>query len=326
MGHATPRTPYWLAAALVMGLATPALADYPEKPITLIVPWAAGGGTDATARIIAKALEEELGETINVVNRTGGSGVVGHTAIARAKPDGYTLGLGTVEINMMHWQGLTDLTYEDFTPIGQINFDAASISVAEDADYQDLGELMEAIRDQPDGHFNASGTGLGGIWHVALGGLLMDLDMSADKVNWIPSQGAAPAMTELASGGVDMAATSLPEARSMIESGRVRSLGVMAEEPLESFPDVPTVTSQVDSDFTTGAWRGVIGPQGMDDDIVETLETALHAAYESDTYQTFMAKQGYGVQWKDAQAFGDYMETSDAEFGEIMKAIGLAKQ
>lgn len=326
MGHATPRTPYWLAAALVMGLATPALADYPEKPITLIVPWAAGGGTDATARIIAKALEEELSETINVVNRTGGSGVVGHTAIARAKPDGYTLGLGTVEINMMHWQGLTDLTYEDFTPIGQINFDAASISVAEDADYQDLGELMEAIRDQPDGHFNASGTGLGGIWHVALGGLLMDLDMSADKVNWIPSQGAAPAMTELASGGVDMAATSLPEARSMIESGRVRSLGVMAEEPLESFPDVPTVTSQVDSDFTTGAWRGVIGPQGMDDDIVETLETALHAAYESDTYQTFMAKQGYGVQWKDAQAFGDYMETSDAEFGEIMKAIGLAKQ
>lgn len=326
MGHATPRTPYWLAAALVMGLATPALADYPEKPITLIVPWAAGGGTDATARIIAKALEEELGETINVVNRTGGSGVVGHTAIARAKPDGYTLGLGTVEINMMHWQGLTDLTYEDFTPIGQINFDAASISVAEDANYQDLDELMEAIRDQPDGHFNASGTGLGGIWHVALGGLLMDLDMSADKVNWIPSQGAAPAMTELASGGVDMAATSLPEARSMIESGRVRSLGVMAEEPLESFPDVPTVTSQVDSDFTTGAWRGVIGPQGMDDDIVETLETALHAAYESDTYQTFMAKQGYGVQWKDAQAFGDYMETSDAEFGEIMKAIGLAKQ
>lgn len=200
MGHATPRTPYWLAAALVMGLATPALADYPEKPITLIVPWAAGGGTDATARIIAKALEEELGETINVVNRTGGSGVVGHTAIARAKPDGYTLGLGTVEINMMHWQGLTDLTYEDFTPIGQINFDAASISVAEDANYQDLGELMEAIRDQPDGHSNASGTGLGGIWHVALGGLLMDLDMSADKVNWIPSQGAAPAMTELASG------------------------------------------------------------------------------------------------------------------------------
>ncbi|WP_277810104.1 tripartite tricarboxylate transporter substrate binding protein [Chromohalobacter canadensis] len=326
MGHATPRTPYWLAAALVMGLATPALADYPEKPITLIVPWAAGGGTDATARIIAKALEEELGETINVVNRTGGSGVVGHTAIARAKPDGYTLGLGTVEINMMHWQGLTDLTYEDFTPIGQINFDAASISVAEDANYQDLDELMEAIRDQPDGHFNASGTGLGGIWHVALGGLLMDLDMPADKVNWIPSQGAAPAMTELASGGVDMAATSLPEARSMIESGRVRSLGVMAEEPLESFPDVPTVASQVDSDFTTGAWRGVIGPQGMDDDIVETLETALHAAYESDTYQTFMAKQGYGVQWKDAQAFGDYMETSDAEFGEIMKAIGLAKQ
>ena len=325
MRHITSRSSHWLAALVAMGLATPALAAYPEKPITLIVPWAAGGGTDATARIIAKAPEEELGETINVVNRTGGSGVVGHTAIARAKPDGYTLGLGTVEINMMHWQGLTDLTYEDFTPIGQINFDAASLSVAEDTDYQDLDDLMSAVREAPAGTFNASGTGLGGIWHVALVGLLMDLDMPADKVNWVPSQGAAPAMTELAAGGVDMAATSLPEARSMIDAGRVRSLGVMAEEPLESFPDVPTVASQVDSDFTTGAWRGVIGPQGMDDAIVETLESALHDAYQSETYQSFMEKQGYGVQWRDAQAFGTYMEESDAAFGDIMKAIGLAK-
>jgi len=326
MGRATPRTPYWLAAALAMGLATPTLAEYPEKPITLIVPWAAGGGTDATARIIAKALEEELGETINVVNRTGGSGVVGHTAIARAKPDGYTLGLGTVEINMMHWQGLTDLTYEDFTPIGQINFDAASLSVAEDADYQNLDDLMTAIREAPAGTFTASGTGLGGIWHVALGGLLMDLGMPADKVTWVPSQGAAPAMTELASGGIDMAATSLPEARSMIEAGRVRSLGVMAEEPLERFPEVPTVASQVDSDFTTGAWRGVVGPQGMEEELVAKLESALHDAYQSEMYQSFMAKQGYGVQWKDSQAFGTYMKESDAKFGEIMKGIGLAKQ
>src|SRR5262245_7105561 len=99
-----------LAALAALAFAGVALAAYPERPITLIVPWAAGGGTDATARIIGTLLEKELGQPVNVVNRTGGSGVVGHAAIAQSPPDGYTIGIITVEIGMMHWQGLTDLT------------------------------------------------------------------------------------------------------------------------------------------------------------------------------------------------------------------------
>ena len=101
------------AAAAAAGLRiNPAFAesDYPKRPIELICPWSAGGGTDTTARLVAAVLERELGQPVNVVNRTGGSGVVGHTAIANAKPDGYTLGVVTVEIATMHWQGLTDLT------------------------------------------------------------------------------------------------------------------------------------------------------------------------------------------------------------------------
>ena len=97
-----------LVATLLALLVTAAHATYPERPITLIVPWGAGGGTDATARIIGTLLEKELGQPVNVVNRTGGSGVVGHAAIASAPADGYTIGLITVEISMMHWQGLTE--------------------------------------------------------------------------------------------------------------------------------------------------------------------------------------------------------------------------
>ena len=93
----------------VLAFATSAFAAYPDRPITLIVPWGAGGGTDATARIIGVLLEKELGQPVNVVNRTGGSGVVGHSAIAQGSPDGYTIGIVTVEIGMMHWQGLTEL-------------------------------------------------------------------------------------------------------------------------------------------------------------------------------------------------------------------------
>src|SRR5690606_10332461 len=105
------------AAVAMLPFATPAMAQYPDRPVTIIVPWGAGGGTDATARIIGALLEKELGQPMNVVNRTGGSGVVGHSAIAEAEADGYTLGMATVEIGMMHWQGLTDLTWEAYTPL-----------------------------------------------------------------------------------------------------------------------------------------------------------------------------------------------------------------
>src|SRR5256884_8469014 len=111
-----------LLAALLFA-ASSAFAAYPERPITLIVPWGAGGGTDATARIIGTLLEKELGQPVNVVNRTGGSGVVGHAAIASAPADGYTIGLITVEISMMHWQGLTELSGASYTPIGLVNAD-----------------------------------------------------------------------------------------------------------------------------------------------------------------------------------------------------------
>src|SRR5947209_10076722 len=106
------------AGAFALLVCGSAAAAYPERPITLIVPWGAGGGTDATARIIGSLLEKELGQPVNVVNRTGGSGVVGHQAIASAPPDGYTIGLITVEIGMLHWQGLTEINGASYTPIG----------------------------------------------------------------------------------------------------------------------------------------------------------------------------------------------------------------
>ena len=104
-----------------------ACAAYPERPITFVVPWGAGGCTDTTARYFASMMEKELGQPVNVVNRTGGSGVVGHTAIATAAPDGYTLGIMTVEINMMHWQGLTQLTHQSYTPVAVYNIDPAGV-------------------------------------------------------------------------------------------------------------------------------------------------------------------------------------------------------
>src|SRR5918996_5711912 len=214
-------------AVLAAGLAFAggaAQAAWPERPIQLIVPWGAGGGTDATARIIGSLLEKDLKQPINVVNRTGGSGVVGHSAIATAAPDGYTLGMITVEITMMHWQGLTDLKPDSYTPLALMNEDPPGVQVPASAPYKTVKELADAIKAAPAGKMKASGTGQGGIWHLALVGWLTAMGLKADHVPWVPSNGAAPAMQDLAAGGLDFTTCSVPEARAMLDAGRARSL------------------------------------------------------------------------------------------------------
>ena len=228
------------AAASAAGLkAGPALAqaNYPARPIQMICPWGAGGGTDATARIVAALLEKDFGQPVNVVNRTGGSGVVGHSAIATAAPDGYTLGIITVEISMMHWQGLTELTPRSYTPLALMNEDPPGVQVRADAPYKTVKELAEAIKAAPAGKLKASGTGQGGIWHLALVGWLQAMGLKPDHVAWVPSNGAAPAMQDLAAGGIDIVTCSVPEARAMIEAGKAKSLALMAKETQPRLPD-----------------------------------------------------------------------------------------
>ena len=318
------------ASALAIGLTAslgflqPAEAAYPERPITIIVPWGAGGGTDATARIIATVLEEQLGQTVSVVNRTGGSGVVGHSAIAEAAPDGYTLGLATVEITMMHWQGLTDLTWEDYTPIALMNEDPAGMQVPVDAPYETLQDLLGAIAENP-GSLHASGTGQGGIWHLSIAGMLNDLGYDPASVVWVPSEGAAPGLQELVAGGVHIVPCSLPEARSLIDAGRVKSLVIMAEERADLYPDIPTLKEETGSDWTMGAWRGIVGPAGLPEEVVEVLIPALEAVYNSEQYREFMAAQGYGIRWAAGDDFGAFMQRSDESMGEVMAAVGLAQ-
>jgi tripartite-type tricarboxylate transporter receptor subunit TctC len=314
----------WVAGAFlaVMSIAT-ARAEYPERPITIIVPWGAGGGTDATGRIIASLMEAELGVPVNVVNRTGGSGVVGHSAIATAEPDGYTLGVVTVEINMMHWQGLTGLTYEDYTPIVLYNADPAGLQVRADAEWENAQAVLDAIKANP-GQHKASGTGQGGIWHLALAGMLDEAGIDPDAAPWVPSQGAAPGLQDLVAGGVDIVPCSVPEAQALLEAGRVKSLAVMSEQRNPAFPDVPTLKEATGLDWTVAAWRGIAGPKGMPPEVVDTLVPVLQGIYESQEFKDFMAQRGFGLVWRDPEGYRQWMAESDEALGEVMKAVGLA--
>lgn len=314
-------------AAAALGL-KPALAqaDYPTRPVTVVCPWGAGGGTDATARIVSALLEKDLGQPFNVVNRTGGSGVVGHSAIATAQPDGYTLGMITVEITMMHHQGLTELGPKDYTPLALMNEDPPGIQVKADSPYKTVAELSEAIKSKPAGTFKASGTGQGGIWHLALVGWLTAMGLKPDHVPWVPSNGAAPAMQDLAAGGIDIVTCSVPEAKAMIDAGKARSLAVMASQRNAAFPDVPTLKEAAGIDYSVGAWRGIAGPKGLPSDIATKLTASLKKAYDSKEFKDFMTSRGFGMVWGDAAAFAKFMDESDAKMKAAMTAAGIAKK
>jgi len=312
-----------LSLGLTFGQAAVA-QTYPSRPITMVVPWGAGGGTDATARIVAAMMEKEMGQPVNVVNRTGGNGVVGHSAIASAPADGYTLGMITVEISMMHWAGLTDLKPTNYTPLALMNIDPAAVTVRADSPYKTVNDLLAAIKANP-GKFKASGTGQGGIWHLALAGMLKDQKMEISAAPWVPSNGAAPAMNDLAAGGIEFVTCSLPESRALIDAGKARPLTIMANQPPGLYPNVPTLKTATGSNWAIGAWRGIAGPKGLPADVQAKLGAVLKKIYDSPDYQGFMQQRGFGVVYADAKGFEQFMAKGDSDMGTVMKSLGLAK-
>ena len=286
-------------AALALSVAAGAAhAAWPDRPITLIVPWGAGGGTDATARIIGTLLEKELGQPVNVVNRTGGSGVVGHQAIATAAPDGYTIGL--------------------------VNMDPAGLQVRADAPYKNANELVAAIKANP-GKYKASGTGQGGIWHLAIAGMLKDLKVDPAAAPWVPSNGAAPGLQDLVAGGVEVVPCSLPEARSLIDAGKVKSLAIMSDTPASLYPNVPTLKAATGSNWKLGAWRGIAAPKGIPPEARDKLVAAIRKIVASKDYVDFMNGRGFGVTYQGPDDFAKFMAAADADLGATMKAVGIAK-
>ncbi|MCB1493736.1 MAG: tripartite tricarboxylate transporter substrate binding protein [Rhodobiaceae bacterium] len=313
------------AAALAVSTfgAPAAKAEWPERPVTVVVPWGAGGGTDAVGRILASLLEKELGQPFNVVNRTGGSGVVGHSAIATAAPDGYTIGVITVEIVMMHWAGLTDLSYKDYTVFGQVNLDPGGLMVAKGSPYNTAAELLADIKAKPAGTFKGSGTGQGGIWHLGYAGWMLSEGVDPAVAPWVPSQGSAPALKDMVAGGVDFVTSSLAEGRALIEAGEVRPLANMGDERLGLFPDVPTLKEATGSDWTVGAWRMIAGPKGMPQEVMDKLIPALKKAYDSPEYKEFMEGRGFGMIWRPSTEAEAFMAKADGDFGVVMEKAGL---
>lgn len=293
------------------------LAAYPEKPITIIVPWSAGGNTDTVARLVAKGLQKELGVNVNVVNKTGGSGVVGHDAMAKAKPDGYTLGVATVEIAMMNHEGMTKLSYKDYTPITRLALNYGGLQVSKDSPFKTAAELIDYVKEHP-GKLKASGSGLNSIWHFNTIGMLKAAGLPADAITFVPSQGASAGLQELVSGGVDLVTSSPGEAKSMVDAGLVKQLAIMSDTPSKLYKDIPIFNKVTPYNWDLEAWNMLVAPKGLDQEAKDKLIAAMHKVYDSGELSQYANKQGFEV----SALYGDdaykFMASEDAKFGKLL--------
>jgi len=292
---------------------------FPEKPVTLVVPYAAGGGTDATARALAKAAEEFLGQPIGVVNKTGGNAIVGMSEVASAKPDGYTLLFNTSEIVILPHQGMSPITYEDFAQIAQINFDPSALTVPADAPYNTLEEFLAYAKENP-GKIRVGGSGTGGIWHLGSASIEK---VTGVKLNYVPYDGGAPAKTALLGGHIEAVTISPAEVLTQVKAGELKTLAVLATDRSDSMPDVPTF-NEAGYDVAVGVWRGIDAPAGTPAEVIEKLQEAFLKAAKEQEFITFMENNGLGIVLKGSEDYHKMVKKDNDFYKELLGELGLS--
>lgn len=311
-----------LAALLTAGAA--AAQGFPDRPVQVIVPWAAGGGTDTVTRIFGAAFEKELGVPVNVVNRTGANGLTGHSAITTATPDGYTLGVASPEIAFYKTLGMGDITPESFDLFSRLSLIPAGVTVRADSPYNTLEDFLKAVKENPKGALMASGTGAGGSWHIAAGGLLKAAGIEPDRLRWVPSQGGAPALQDVTAGGITAFTGSPIEAKSLREAGKVKTIALMTASRPPSFPDVPT-TKEAGIDWTYENWFALVAPKGIPADRREKINAAAKRAMAAPEVQEAMKARGIQPVWDNPGEFDAYIKGFVERGNAVLKDLGLAK-
>ena len=316
------RTMLATALALAAGIfAAPAFAAFPDKPVNVICPWTAGGGTDVLLRALSKEAEKFLGQTINVVNQTGGAGAIGHNAIRAARPDGYTIGMITFELNSLPPQGLVPFTWKDFDPVMLINTDAAALTVRADAPYSTVRGFMDHARANP-GEITIGNSAPGSVGHIAAG---LAAEKTGVNVKHVPFNGAQPAVTALVGGHIKAVAVSVAEVRSQVQAGNLKILGVMAAERDKIFPNVPTFKEQgVDVQFAT--WRGLAFPKGVPAANRAKVADAYKKAFETKEFKDFAANAALTLNYQDGPEFTKFLDQNYKDVAAVMKGLGLSKQ
>ncbi|SCU73417.1 putative BUG-like extracytoplasmic solute binding receptor, TTT family [Cupriavidus necator] len=292
--------------------------DYPAKPIELVVPFAAGGGTDALARAFGEAARKHLAHAIVVVNKPGASSGIGLTEVANSRPDGYKIGLATADMDIIPHLGLTKTTYEKFVPVARLNADPSAITVRADSQYTSIEALLDAARKTP-GSVQVGNAGNGSIWHLAAAALE---DKVGVKFNHIPFNGGNPAVLALLGGHVDAVAVSPAEVAPYVAAGKLKMLAVMADQRVKGFESVPTLKER-NIDLSIGTWRGIVAPRNTPPEVLDRLRSVARTAAAEPSLKAMMAKQNLGYAYADKDEFGAVMAKDYATFKALVVKLGL---
>lgn len=317
-----------LAAAIAFGLmgaaADQVRAEYPEKRIEMLIGFAAGGGTDLVSRRIAEGMERELGQTVTPVNKPGAGGLIALQEAAAAEPDGYTLSsfVANNALIQKHFEEIVNFVdpLEELTILGMVNADYWAIAVPSDAPYDTIPEFIEYLEENPGAKVSDGGPGSAYHW-----GWRTFEDITGVSIETVTYGGTAAALSALAGRELTASSTAVPEAASLVDAGLIKVLGVAAPERYESFPDVATFSEQ-GVEMVYGPTRGIAGPAGLSDEVVETLSDAIRVAFESEAYQTFLSDSGYSGFYLDHEEATEFLASEEERLMGLMERAGVLRQ
>ena len=317
-----------LMTSILCGIAFNALiagvsyAQWPERPVNLIVVAGAGGGSDYTMRLLARGLEANTRQPFNVINQAQGGGIVGYTTYTSAAPDGYTLGQLS-PFAQFKVLGQANFTSENFTPIALINVDPAAIHVATKSKFESLGDIIRAMKADPASLRISCGGTCSASWDIPFVSLMLAEGVDVSKINLIPAQGSAAGLQELVSGGIDVVLCSIPETDALADAGLVKTVGVLAHERLPKYPNVPTAEEVTGKAVSGGTWRGVAGPAGMDPTLISVINEQIHKAYESEGFLGGMKNRGFGTKYLGSKDFAAFIKQHELQTQQVMTALGF---
>jgi tripartite-type tricarboxylate transporter receptor subunit TctC len=311
-----------IASLIAATFATPTRAqDYPVRPVTLIVPYAAGGGNDVMARIVADKMGAALGQPIVVENRGGAGGSIATRAVAHAAPDGYTLGLGgtgTLAIDPSLYPNVGYDPRKDFAPIGLIATSALVVLVNPSVPAKTIPELIALAKQEP-GKLTYASAGVGSGIHL---GAELFATMAGVKLTHIPYKGSAPALTDLIGGHVSIYFSSLPPAIGLVQDGKVRALAVTGPERSKIFPDLPTVAEAALPGYAAVLHYGIVAPARTPKPVVDKLAAALRVAIASPDVASKIAADGAEVMGMTPEQYAADIDREEAKWSEVVRRSG----
>jgi tripartite-type tricarboxylate transporter receptor subunit TctC len=317
------RTRVLVGAALALALGgTAAAQDYPLRPVTLVVPYAAGGGNDVMARIVADKMSKSLGQQIVIENKGGAGGSIATRQIAKAPADGYTLGLGgtgTLAINPTLYPNVGYDPRKDFAPVGLIATSALVVLVNNDIPARTIPELIALAKKDP-GKLTYASAGVGSGIHL---GAELFATMADIKLTHIPYKGSSPALTDLIGGHVAIYFSSLPPAIALIREGKVRALGVTGPRRSPLLPDLPTVAEAAPlSGYEAVLHYGIVAPAGTPPPIVGKLSAALTAALAEPDVRERIAADGAEVMAMTPAEYAADIDREETKWSKVVKLSG----